>query len=478
MEIDQLTLSFAGEPLQRAAFNRALENAAENQFIPKPLMLGRLSKERWRTIQTLQRSRQVTREEIIRRAKIYEEEARDLPLIYQFAPACAGSKFDPLDLSLQSMWVQRQLETQGAVFGNQAFNFVLGTASIWESQAAELEQIAIKSLETIKCCRPQALSLKNLTPTEKAFEELKLSPNAARVDILETSCGQQMKVIEVNTQWVDAIQALEAFQVAFLGKAPTPSPSSLLADAFRGKKKLALINLASASGSRQTGALKELGILARNLVSKGLFSEVEVVNPRIIRPEYLKRFSGFYINGEPGMVGSNVPDWIEVILERLVTKQASMFPNWRPSLDKKAVLVEAAQRSTDFLMTLPYSSANLDQFRRKGRQVVIKGDSYSSRNVAIEGTKAFEGLEKEAELSPGEFIIQPYVAQDRIYQKCAFDTSSGKPVILREVKSKTNIWVINGRVAGNIVSYSQNAMISDKDYNGIYKPTKDKDTCR
>lgn len=480
MEQEKLSLSIAGSSALRAEFQRALKEAGDGEFIPRPAMLSKMIRERRQAIKDIRNTNETIKQEIARRAKRYLELNRQGPsyeetLSYSPTPPFLKNllSFNARDEAIQSLWIEKQLSENGAIFGDKPFNFLLGPELIPADYLDKIEQVALRGFQTLTSCAnaTDGKSPEKLTPTEQAFENLKMIPNAARVDIV-VGIGTGAKIIEINSQWVDAICALEAFQIAYLGQPKRPSPTNLLSEVFRGRNKIAIINLAPAFGSRKGGAETELSILAKKLQGKNQFQAVEVINPQKVRPNYLEQFSGYYLNGEPGMITGDIPDWMEVIIEKVKSRQATMFPAWRPSLDKKPALILASQKSDDFVVTLPFSKERMNLFEANN-PVILKGNGFSSNAVAVDGIsfqpesekQLFADLVKEAQKYPDQFVIQPKLESKRQPFRLGYNTSSGQPAILAGSREKINVWIIGGKIAGILISCSENDIISDKDFN-------------
>lgn len=457
MDIERLSVAIAGSKALTGEFERALKkNEGMGWKVQRPSHLSKVRKERGTLINSIKATTNNTLQEIRKRAEVY-----------------GPGTLQGVDLAVQSMLIERQLSERGAVFGDKPYNFCL--PSEWDKRLIEkIEDTALAGFNTLTQNMVKVDLEENATDAERAFENLKLTPNCARVDIIYKNGGP--KIIEINTQWVDAIQALEAFQIAYLGQPRRPSPTDLMAECFPKGAKVGIINLTSASGSRSSGCEEELRVLVDSLRRKNRFSEVEVVDPRKVRPSYLAEFNALYLNGEPSMIKGEIPDWLQVLLDNYTKGRVTLFPLWRPSLDKKRALIEASVNNSDFAITLPWSRENVEMLRKEFGSVVIKGDGYSSRAVALDGTPLFDGLCQDAEIFPDEYVVQPNLKledNERPAQIPAYDTSARKPVVLEAPAKKINVWIINGKISGILVSYSRNDIISDKDFNMVPKPILD-----
>lgn len=436
----------------RREFQSALSECADGDFVPRPAMLSKFDKQRRASIQSLQDIRRTQESELNRRARTINELLPN------------QTTLQSLDLAARSLWIQQQLRLNGAVFGESEFNFAINDLTLPKDVLKSVEDVALGAFSTIQECEP---ALGQGPKIDMCLNNQMLKPNGARVDIVLTKDGP--KVIEVNMQWVDGIQALEAFQITYLGK--TQKAVELLAQTFKGCKRLAILDITKGSGSRSSGSQYELNALNTNLERRFNFSEIENMDPRKIVPDYLRRFDALYINGEPRMIAEpllQVYDWLDIIIDR--SKRGYVFPIWRPDLDKKKILIEASRRSSVFAPTLPYSEENLLKAKQNLGFVVIKGDGYSSKSVGVEGTSEFNGISTDAKLFPDEFIIQPRLEPIKLDPMWCFDTSYNLPVYLSQPRSKFNVWIINGKVAGTLASISDRLVISDKDFNVVPKP--------
>ncbi|PJE63766.1 hypothetical protein COU89_01445, partial [Candidatus Roizmanbacteria bacterium CG10_big_fil_rev_8_21_14_0_10_45_7] len=185
----------------------------------------------------------------------------------------------------------------------------------------------------------------------------------------------------------------------------------------------------------------------------------EVVNPNIIRPDYLKTFDGFFINGEPKMFRGNIPDWLSIVLN---TDQ--VFPRWRPSLDKKTNLVWASGQSSLFAPTNLLSAEGIVQ--GNGQRLVVKGNGFSSNNVFVQPSP--EDMDYLLGLN-GDYVVQPYLESAPIDPVFVLDTSTNRVRYLQSPRSKWNVWIVNNQVVGSMLSVSNTDVISDKDFNSIPK---------
>lgn len=447
-KVEELTLALAGASILRGQFEGSLKAAPEGDFVPKPSMLNRM-----------ERTSKEGTEWLLNLSSAFSEELVRITLKFQGLPT--GAFLDTADLAVRSMWLEMKLAEGGAIYGDKPFNFTLTDLKLPRQTVLDIQQAALIAFSTIKACQPIKASP---TTAEQYIDEQELKPNGARVDIILTEDGP--KVIEVNMQWVDGIQALEAFQMTYLGM--PQKAVELLAGTFKNKGRLAILDITRGVGSRSGGARLELQALGSNLESRFSFSEIEILDPRKVLPDYLREFDGFYINGEPRMIPEGIPDWVRVIMER--SKRGQVFPIWRPALDRKRILIEASEKSDVFVSTVSFTEKNLTRARQDWDFVVVKGNGYSSNCVGVEGTPEFDGIVSDAGLFPNEFVIQPRLEPVPLDPMSCFDTSSNQPVYIPQPRSKFNVWVLNGKVAGVLASVSNRLVISDKDFNVVPKP--------
>ena len=446
-KVEEFALAMAGAGVLGGEFDKGLKRAPEGAFVPKPKMLSRFDRAAREDNQWLIDMTTIFADEITRR-KIEME---------ILVPT---TSMEASDLAARSMWLEMKLAEGGAIYGDRPFNFAITDLKLPRQTVTDIQQAALTAYSTIKACLPiNAFT----TDTERYIDEQAFAPNGARVDIILTEDGP--KIIEVNMQWVDGIQALEGFQMTYLGM--PQKTVELLAGTFKGKGRLAVLDITRGAESRSSGARFELQSLALNLEGRFSFSEVEIMDPRKVLPDYLREFDGIYINGEPRMIPEGIPDWLKVVLER--SARGSTFPLWRPALDRKRILVEASARSKVFVPTIPFTAENFLKAKRDFDFMVVKGDGYSSKCVGVEETPEFEGIVADAQLFPNEYVIQPRLEPVTLEPMVCLDTSSNRPIYLPQPRSKFNVWIINGKVAGVLASVSDRLVISDKDFNVVPK---------
>ena len=442
-KVEELALALVGASVLRGQFENDLKTVPEGTFVPRPSMLNKMDRTAKEGSQWLQDLSSNFSEELTRRAQGFQN----------LAP---NTSINTPDLAVRSMWLEMKLTEGGAIYGDRPFNFIVTDFKLPRQTILDIQQAALTAFSIIKSCQP--INTPSIA-VEQFIDQQGQIPNGARVDIILTKEGP--KVIEANMQWIDGIQALETFQTTYLGM-PQKAVEQL-AGIYRGKGRLAILDITRGIGSRSSGAKFELQALGSSLENRFSFSEVEVFDPRKVLPDYLREFDGFYINGEPRMIPESIPDWLKVIIER--SNWRSVFPIWRPSLDRKRILIEASEKSSVFTPTMPFSKENLSKIRQNWECVVVKSDGYSSNNVGVEGTNEFDGIVSDANLFPDEFVIQPRLESVSLDPMFCFETSTNQPIYLPKPRSKFNVWIINGKVVGILASVSDRLVISDKDFN-------------
>lgn len=445
-----LPISVAGASILSREFKRALENAEPTTYIERPKSLEKLTKRRRLAVTGLKTARKESETEIMERANKISKVWPEIPQV------------TALDYAVKSIFLETDLARRGAVYGDKPWNFCLTPIRVARSDLELIKQIAVLGLDTIISCLPNSKGQFSLT--EQYLNSLNLKPNCARVDILLTNNGP--KIIEVNANWVDAIQALSTFEFLTGGKLKN-IPVRTLYESLAPNYGLAIVNIAAGKGSRAAGPQNEMEALANNIKSLFDFLNVEVIDPNKIRAEYLKNFDGFYLNGDPRMIGSrDIPDWVQVIFDRVKNKSARVLPNWSPQYDRKQLMIEASIRSNDFMPTLPFNKANL--FGQS--TYILKGESFSSQKVAFSNSENFDQLKTDASMFPNDYTVQEAAVIKPLPEVLAFDTSACEPVFIPNPNYKFNVWVIGGACVGIMVSISPDKTISDKDYNAIPIP--------
>lgn len=438
------------QTLLKKEFDLAKEDCVEGGFVPKPDYLKKSKRLKQQLLPEIKNNNASLELNISTR--------KDIIARFGF------TTLESLDYSVKSLVLQQKLSDEGVVFGDKPYNFSLDKLTMPNDTIRSIENTALNGFKNLlTCATSQNGSFNN---TEIFLNTLGLKPNSARVDIVLTEGGP--KIIEVNCQWVDGIQALQGLRNIFLGVAK-PRPSDLVTSQFTNKSKLALVYLNSASGSRASGETTSLQKLANNLVEENSFSQVEIIEPDKIRPEYLATFPSVYIDGDPRMLSeSKIPDWV---LSLYQNQYIQVFPNWNPAYDKKVILLEASKRCPGmFAKTVKFADRLSEAFNLETPKLVLKGDGFSSRQVAISGTPLYANIWQDAEMFPEDYVLQEKVDSTLIPPTLVFDTSSNTPVLLAKPFCKFNVWIIGNKVAGTMASLSESEIISDKDFNTVPIP--------
>lgn len=430
-------------------FNTALKNAAEGDYyLPRPKALDRYARLRRSTISQM-------RETNLSSKRALEKKSTDLTQEYDI------NKLNAMSVVLEVREIEKRLGDNGVFFGNEVFNFSIDRVVISKD-----EEIQIKNASNNIMAELQKLGRFDLTslfanlpmyPTESRFEKNSLIPNAARIDFILTNDGP--KIIEVNSQWVDAINALSGFATVFGDNKTVKNVMEKFAQSFPRNTSLALVNIQQTTGSRELGATLELENLAGKLLKTNLFRKCEVVDPNKVRLSYLNSFDSFYLNFDPRAVGYEEPDWIDLILKKIGNNPNSVFPKWRPLLDKKMVLTQIPNSESYLVPTTPF----LD-YQDSGQPVVLKGDGYSLNSVTTSYDENFPDSLKLAQKDPDSYVIQPFI-EGKKFSGWVYDSSSKKIKYLTNGFTKLNVWWMNGQVVGMLATVSDSPTISDKDYN-------------
>ena len=431
-------------------FDQAMDNANGDGFVEKPKALLSLTKRRREFIKDC---RSQNRNAI----KTLREDSDELCKTY------AIDSLKAKDLILTAWNYEERLFNEGAIFNDKAFNFALERASVFQNDKETIENTSLTLLNSLQELGKQDLkkmfSFLPLNPVEEMFENLNLLPNSARIDFILTDEGP--KVIEINSQWVDAISALSAFQKEF-GQPNEYKPIDVFSEKVFGKR-LAIIDVnQSRALSKTSGASRELESLARK-ISRTRKPPVrcEVVKPDYASLKYLNQFNCYYLNCDPRYFQFEIPEWLVNIVERVKVGEATIFPNWRPLLDKKYVL--SLIKNPAVVPTYPLSrNFSFDN----SSPAVIKGDGYSLNTVTTSFDPNFGEMLDYALTEPDAYVVQPYIEGMRA-DTWVFDTSNRKVKLIKNAYSKLNVWVLDYKVAGMLLSVSNSQLISDKDYNSL-----------
>lgn len=454
MEIEQYIFACQAQNLLKNKFDQAMEKSKPNEFIDRPKTLSKATKMKFNLLPSIKEVSKEVNIEIERRKKLFQnidEKMCDL---------------DSYEYAISSMMTENKLIKLGAIYGNKAYNFCLSSLKIPSQDLKNINNVALQGFTNARKCKPDIFPRNSV---EKYLNEKDLSMNGARVDIIQTNNGP--KIIEINYQWVDGIQALEALRTVAFGVNKL-NVTDQLAQVYKDKSNLGIIFLNPATGSRENGEFRSLEIMAKKFVSKNIFSNVEIINPEIYRPEYIKKFSSLYIDGDPKMIyGSEIPDWLVTIYDKAKLQNITIFPTWNPQFDKKSILIEASRRWPElFANTYKFSDQQIPNIDINTPNWVLKGDGFSSRQVAISQTELFNNIYEDALLFPNEYVYQPKLQSVPIKPMWGFDTSSDEPVYLKNPNCKYNVWIIDGKIAGTMASISNKDIISDKDFNTIPIP--------
>ncbi|MEK7497306.1 MAG: hypothetical protein AAB656_00100 [Patescibacteria group bacterium] len=478
-------------------FRSALSQAAEDEYVQKPKALATLSKRRRQFIEMSKANNQIARENLARDSR---------KLVDQYGISMLSAK----DLILRAWDTESRLAEEGVIFGDTPFNFSLDRPTLTSDEAKQVAQISQTTMEAMAFLAQRNLDSDlgdslPLNPVEQAFENLRLAPNAARLDFILTDNGP--KLIEANLQWVDAIAAIEGFQKVY-GK-NKPSPTEELAKTFPPGTRLAIINVnQNLDGSRSKGPAAELEMLATKLAMYENIKVCEVIDPDKTRIEYLEEFNRFYINCDPRTFKYVFPDWIETVVKRVKQNGEAMFPAWRPRLDKKMFLATLCSPALGLRTDMESSGVDLNTLRNgicatrslagyvqdpemqkikkrleefteqslstlgalqmisKDSPFIIKGDGYSLNSVALSNSPNFKDFRPAPNTTAYSYVIQPVLDGKRM-DAWVFETSRKRVKFLKNAYTKLNVWYINGKVVGMLSTLSDSPLISDKGYNAV-----------
>ena len=456
----------------RKEFNKAMANADGDDFVERPKALSVLGKRRT---------------EFIQNARLQNQKALDSLRsgAEQLQKSYSISSLEAKNLIVSAQIAKERLASNGALFGEIPYNFSLTRMEISEKEKVEIEAMSVNIMRALEVIAQENFGWTEtkipLNNVEREFENIGMIPNAGRIDIVLTEEGP--RIIEVNSQWVDAIGALGAFQRVNGLDSSAGKLFNEFAKVFTLNCNLAIINPKQTTGSREIGATLELEKLAKELLKTGRVKYVEILDPIKTNLEYLARFDSFYVNCDPKFFTNSSPDWILKIAEKAKSSPDSFFPAWRPSLDKKlllAALARPTERLVDFLSekgidvgflnnsivpTIPLSSLSEGvDFEQK--PMVIKGDGYSLNAVALSKDPLFDSFLNYAKKESDYYVVQPYLEGKRI-DAWVYDTGSEKVKFIKDGYTKLNVWVIKGKVVGMLLTISDNPLISDKGYNSI-----------
>lgn len=446
----------------REKFDSALQNSGPGDYVARPRSLNRLAAERRSFVKKARETNKKAIEQL-------EKDSRELSDLY------GVTTLEAADLVLQAWDKESRLAERGVIFGEVPFNFSLDRIKISKEEELKIIQAtenAMVALQVLASDQSEP-SFLPLTPVEREFENLKLIPNAARVDILLTESGP--KIIEINSQWVDAIAALSGFLFVYEGGPKSGIVRREFSRVFPPDSRLAIVNIPQTSGSRSQGATLELQELSKRLFP-GTVIASEVVDPEKTRLDYLAGFNAFYVNCDPRSLGIKTPDWLELIIERVSNDTRVMFPSWRPLLDKKFILSILSQPDEEMSKSLQLAGVDVNLLKKTitpTKQLadlgptetpfVVKGDGYSLNSVAIKGQENFDNFVRYALEQPAAYVVQPFI-NARQTNMWVYDTGTKKVRLLENAYTKINVWYINGKVVGMLATVNETPLISDRGY--------------
>jgi hypothetical protein len=434
----------------RQEFNKALENAADGEFVERPQSVGKYSKLR---IQSINELRQQNRSAVAR----LNNSVSELTQTY------GVSILEATDVTLRAWDIEQRLKVRGAFFGNEVFNFALGRPVITIKDREQIETASNYIMDNlVSLAGPGSKGLfpdLPMFPIEEKFDRLGLTPNAARIDFILTTDGP--KIIEVNSQWVDAINTLAAFANVYGDQQMSKAVLGQFASLFKADSSLAIIDIPQTTGSRAIGAVKELEELAAQLLKTKSLKRCEVIDPEKVRLSYLESFDSFYLNCDPRSFGYKEPDWTEMVLKRVADNPAAMFPRWRPLIDKKIALTLIPNQNGYITPTTA-----LLNYKGPLSEIVLKGDGYSLNSVSTSFDENFSDILARAQEEPLAYVVQPFLESNRL-STWVYDSGSKRIKYLRDGYTKLNVWWINGKVVGMLTTVSDSPLISDKGYNTL-----------
>ena len=441
----------------QAAFLRARSNSPPDTYIPKPKTLDKTKRLKKEAIDLFRKENGQIKQELNRRVE-------------QFKSIDDMTDLQAANNATRSLLLESQLKEMGATYGDKSYNFCVSPVPVEKRSIQAIIEIAEKGYSIF-----ESLSTQETQPdssVEQYIEEQTrfLKPNGARIDIVLTPTGP--KIIEVNVLWVDGFAATQALQIAYTGKVSAPSPSESLTRVFtkKARKRALIINMVPGSGSRSTGPLDELKNLARLLTQNSL--PTEIVEANKINPDYLNQFEAFIVNGKPNMIKTSaVPEWLKRVYGR--ARPATIFPVWKPYLDRKITLVEASVKAPDlFAPTVLLNQKNLESTQRKYSNIVAKADGDSSASVFFSSQPGFDqAVQFLMQDYPDRGVIQPFLDPTTLPNTLVWDTSENSPMVIKNPYCKFTVFITEGRTAGYFATLSPDPNINDRNYNFIPKPT-------
>ncbi len=437
----------------QAAFWRARSDSPPDEYIPKPKTLDKTKHLKKEAISLFRKENGQIKQELSRRAE-------------QFKNIDNMTNLQAADNATRSLFLEFQLREMGATYGDKSYNFCVSPVPVEKRAVQTIIEIAKKGYSIF-----ENLSIQETQPDSYIEQYIKeqtrfLKPNGARVDVVLTPTGP--KIIEVNVLWVDGFAATQALQTTYTGNVSSPSPSESLARVFtkEARKRALIINMVPGSGSRLTGPQGELEKLAELLTQNSL--PAEVVEADKINPDYLDQFEAFIVNGKPNMIKTSaVPEWLKRVYSR--ARSATIFPIWKPYLDRKITLVEAAATAPDlFAPTVPLDQKSLESTRKKYSNIVAKGDGDSSASVFFSSQPGFDqAVQFLMQDYPNRGVIQPFLDPTPLPKTLVWNTSKNLPMVIKKPYCKFTVFITGGRTAGYFATLSPGPNINDRNYNFI-----------
>ena len=441
----------------QAAFWRARSDSPPDEYIPKPRTLDKTKRLKKEAIDLFRKENVQIKQELNRRVE-------------QFKNIDDITNLQAAENATRSLLLEYQLREMGAIYGDKSYNFCVSPVPVEKRTVQAIVETAEKGYTIFKSLPTQETQPDS--PVEQYIEEQTrlLKPNGARIDVILTPTGP--KIIEVNVLWVDGFAAIQALQTVYAGNVSSPSPSESLARVFtkKDKRRALIINMVPCLGSRFTGPSGELEKLAELLTQNSF--PTEVVEADKINPDYLDQFEAFIVNGKPNMIKtSTVPEWLKRVYGR--ARPATIFPVWKPYMDRKITLVGAAVTAPDlFAPTVPLDQKNLGLARKRYGNLVAKSDGNSSASVFFSNQPGFDqAVQFLMQDYPGRGVIQPFLDLTPLPKTLVWDTSENSPVVIKNPYCKFTVFITEGRTAGYFATLSPGPNINDRNYNFIPNQT-------
>jgi hypothetical protein len=407
-------------------YRATLANTNTKDKINKPSELEKSQRGLSRSVRSAKDIRAATEAELEKRSRDFQR--------------LKANAMEATNLAAKSLRMQLQLEQYGGTYGEAAVNFVLDPLKLKREQVKQIEETALEGLKVLKSI-----------PTSEIQK-----PNGARVDIILGNQGP--RIIEINSLWVDGFGILESLNKINGG---IYKPLETFVNIFSTKRfsKLGIVFINPATGSREKGEQDSLAFLSQRLIETNQFNEIEILDPKRNRIDYINSFPALYVNGDPRMKSSGITDLITLLNKRL---SGSVFPTWCPKYEDKRLLISACLERQDlFAATYPFSRA------MPAYNWILKGNSFSSQRIAMPNTEGLKFLRDDALQFPDEYVYQEKITSTTLPPTWVFDTSSNIPRLLEKPNCKFNVWIVKDKVAGIMASLSDNLIISDKDFNCV-----------